>query len=95
MLIRRGWTHHSMTFGAVCFICLCVFMQMLGTTMTFWNLNLPLDSVDTPTLEGFSLPTTSSSLQPSGEIRPYQNSSPSLRPFLREQALFHPPILSF
>lgn len=93
MLITRGLSHRPMTFGAVCFICLCIFMQMLGTTMSFWNLNLALDTADTPTWEGFSLPTTPSGLQPSPAIAPYQNPSQSFRPFLHEQALFHPPNL--
>lgn len=93
MLIRRRLTRRPTTVGAVCFISLCVLMQMLGTTMTFWNLDLPLDSIDTQTWEGFSLPTSPSGLGPSPANKPYQYPAQSFRLFLREQTLFHPPNL--
>lgn len=94
MPMIRGFTHRPLAVCAVLFICLCVFMQMLGASMTLWNPDQEIDSINAPVLEGFSLPTATSNIPPSFAIRLWQNSSPFLRSFLRQQVLFHPPNFS-
>lgn len=94
MPMLAGFTHRPLIACAVLFICLCVFMQMLGTSMTLWNPDQEIDSVNAQVLEGFSLPTAIMNVPLSLATRIIQNLSPFLRSLLREQVLFHPPNFS-
>ena len=64
---RKFWRHsrlsmrvlsfRSMTVWTMVVLCLCVFMQMLGTSMTLWNFALDSDQATAPLYGGYSLPT--------------------------------------
>ncbi len=72
-------------------ICVCVVMQMLGTTMTLWDLTYQLDPVNATLLEGYSLPASLISFQPDTIVWSTADASHRLHPILREQSLLRPP----
>lgn len=73
-------------------ICLCIVMYALGTTMTLWDLQLELDPVNAPLLEGFSLPATLVDLRPTISNVSLHEIPPFLRMQPKEESLFRPPI---
>jgi hypothetical protein len=87
----RGVTRHPLIVLAIGVVCLCVVMQMLGTTMTMWDFQYPLDPVNAPLLEGFSLPTAFVGFQPVTVVWSTVVTAPALHPVLCEQTLFRHP----
>ena len=85
----RWWT--VATFG---FICLCVVMQMLGTTMTLWDLEFQLDPVNAPLLEGFSLPADVLDPLPPGAFAFLSYSAQDTQAILQDRMFFRPPIFN-
>ena len=85
LLERRSRFGRIMRYG-IGLLCLCLLMYVLGSTMTLWAMEFPL--------EGFSLPTTLSDLVPLLSASSAGESSiPILRP-LSEHGLLRPPITS-
>ncbi len=91
MLLMRNSFHRSTMAHAVLVICLCVFMQMLGTTMTLWDLELELDPLNASLLDGLSLPAFSSDVRPSHAVALLEQSRTSSPYFLHAHSLFRPP----
>lgn len=87
----RGSHVRPITASAIAFICICVFMQMLGTTMTLWDLDLELDQANAPLLEGLSLPAIFSDVPPYSATALLADSTRTLRHILRDHTLFRPP----
>lgn len=75
------------------FVCIGIFMQMLGTTMTLWDLSYQLDPDKAPLLEGFSLPAQSVGIQNHAVVRWRMEAVCALHPVLAQQSLFRPPNL--
>lgn len=92
MLLERRSRFGRIMWCGIGLVCLCLVMYVLGSTMTLWAMEFPLDQADSPLLEGFSLPTTLSDLVPlllassTGE-----SSTTVLRP-VSEHGLLRPPI---
>ncbi len=92
MLLERGSGLRRIMCYGIGLVCLCLVMYMLGSTMTLWTVEFPLDQTDSLLLEGFSLPTTLSDLIPTPSITSTgENSPPALRQ-LSEHGLLRPPI---
>jgi hypothetical protein len=91
MRLMRISTDRSTTAYSVLFLCLCVFMQLLGATMTLWDLDIDLDPVNAPLLEGFSLPTSFPNIKPAGPAAFFYYSIETARYLLRTHHLFRPP----
>lgn len=91
MLLDRCSPNHTGMAWTVLVLCICVLMQMLGTTMTLWNFELQLDPVNAPLLEGLSLPTALVNATSSLIIAILAISSERLRYLLRSQGLLRPP----
>ncbi len=72
-------------------VCIGVLMQMLGTTMTMWDLSYQLDPDNAPLLEGFSLPATSVGIGHHFAVRRKMDTVCSIHPVLRDHAPFRPP----
>jgi hypothetical protein len=72
-------------------VCIGVLMQMLGTTMTMWDLSYQLDPDNAPLLDGFSLPATFVDIGHHFALRWKIDTVKALHPVLRDQALFRPP----
>jgi hypothetical protein len=92
MLWLRGSHVRPITTSTFAFICLCVFMQMLGTTMTLWDLDVEMDQANAPLLEGLSLPATFADVPRSSATSLLAHSTETLRHVLRDYILFRPPI---
>ena len=93
MLLEWHSTSRSGIAWTILVLCICVVMQMLGTTMTLWNFDLQLDPVNAPLLEGFSLPAIVPDTEPSANavlVAPSSERPPHL---VSTHALFHPPII--
>lgn len=86
---------HSPTRAAVAWtvlvLCICILMQMLGTTMTLWDFELQLDPDNAPLLEGFSLPALFAYAALSVIIAVLAISSESLRYCFWPHGLLRPP----
>jgi hypothetical protein len=91
MLLVRGSVDHPRAVCALILLCFCVFMQMLGVPMTLWDFGLELDPLNAPFLEGYSLPTVVSHVQPSRTVAFIDDASETLRYFLHAHSLFRPP----
>ncbi|HEU4684649.1 MAG TPA: hypothetical protein VFS39_09145 [Nitrospira sp.] len=76
------------------FLCLCVLMQMLGTTMTLWDFQLQLEPVNGLLLEGLSLPAGVSDVTSLVVTTVLDEDSPHVPRHLHDTRLLHPPILS-
>lgn len=92
MLRMRGSFHSYFRIAALAFICLCVVMQMLGTTMTLWDLEFSLDPVNASLLEGFSLPVDFTELPPLAMVASLFYTARELRALLQDRTFFRPPI---
>ena len=92
MLKMRGSFGRVVMAAVFGFICLCVLMQMLGTTMTLWDFDFQLDPVNAPMLEGFSLPAGASDLWPLVEIASLSYSVATTQAILQDRMFFRPPI---
>ena len=92
MLLERRSRFGRIVYYGIGLVCLCLVMYVLGSTVTLWGLEFPLDQTDSPLLEGFSLPTTLSDpvLLPSASSAG-EHSTTALRP-LSEHGLLRPPI---
>jgi len=77
----------------VMFVCLGVFMQMLGVPVTLLNTSLVPDVLEASVLEGFTIPST----LPNLALFPNSGSADlvtlSMHLLLLASSLFHPPIL--
>ena len=91
MLLERYSTSRAGTVWTVLILCLCILMQMLGTTMTLWDLEFQLDPVNAPLLEGYSLPTVLADASLLLNIAVLAISSETLQKLLRSHGLFRPP----
>ncbi|BCA53208.1 hypothetical protein W02_03480 [Nitrospira sp. KM1] len=67
-------------------------MQMFGTTMTLWDLQLQFDPIDAQALEEFSVPATISIDSPIPVVTSDTILAMTYRPGLHELNLFRPPI---
>jgi len=92
MLLDRSSNVHPLLRCSIGVLCLCVMMYALGTTMTLWNLQIELDPVNAPLLEGLSLPAAFMDLNPTLSTASLNDAPPPLRLLLNEQTLFRPPI---
>lgn len=77
---------------AVIFLCICVFMQMLGVPVTLLSPELSPDTLGASVLEGFSVPPTVPQLTPSSETVPVTDDSPSVHVPILASVMFHPPV---
>ena len=91
MLFARGPSLQRLVLYGIGLICLCVLMYMLGSPMTLWTMQFPLDQTDTVFLEGFSLPTTVSDVIPAMVVSPSSETSPGAKREVNEDALLRPP----
>jgi hypothetical protein len=91
MLLARGPSLQRLVFYGIGLICLCVVMYMLGSPMTLWAMQFPLDQTDTVVLEGFSLPTTVSEVIPAMVVSPSRETSPGAKREVNEDGLLRPP----
>jgi hypothetical protein len=80
-----------MTACAVLVICICILMQMLGTTMTLWNPEFDLDPVNAVLLEGFSLPASCLGIPPPEVNDFFSDLTLQRRYALPGHTLFRPP----
>ena len=92
MLLERGAPIPRLVSYGIGVICLCVVMFMLGSTMTLWTMQFALDQTDNALLEGFSLPTTVSTVVPSMPVMPSPELSSSVKGDVNEPSLLRPPI---
>ena len=93
MLLKRSSVDRPLTACAVLVVCICILMQMLGTTMTLWDLAIDLDSVNAALLEGFSLPASSLGVPPPAVIDFLGDLAMQWRPSVSGQTLLRPPNL--
>jgi hypothetical protein len=77
----------------ILFLCLSVFMQMLGVPVTFLSPALSPDTLGASVLEGFSIPPTMSQLTFSAQTAPATEAQPSVHALVLASSLFHPPVL--
>jgi len=91
MLRDHGARLSRLILYGIGFICLCVVMYMLGSTMTLWTMQFALDQTDNPQLEGFSLPTLVVDVTPSMPATPFRETSLGVRRVLNEHNLLRPP----
>lgn len=91
MLLKRSSVASPLTACAILVFCVCVFMQMLGTTMTLWDLDYDLDPVHAALLEGLSLPASFFGVPPPVLVESVSDSSPPWQHIVAEQLLFRPP----
>jgi len=92
MLLLQGSSERAKAVYAVLFLCLCIVMQVLGSTMTLWTLDLAFDMSSTPTtLEGYSLPTFYSGTEPSATLGPSTVLTERMQCVLSPPRLFRPP----
>jgi hypothetical protein len=91
MLLSRSANVHILILWGIVFICFCVMMYALGSPMTLWSLELQLDPVNAPLLEGFSLPSHVVDLQPTMSGSVLSEPVPDLRHLLDEHVLLRPP----
>jgi len=73
------------------FICLCVMMCMLGSTMSLWTMEFALDQADNMVLEGFSLPTTLPDMKPAMPVSSLPDTSSTIKTDVNERSLLRPP----
>lgn len=90
LLERRRCVRGLLRYG-IGFICLCVVMFMLGSTMTLWTLQFALDHTDNPMLEGFSVPTALSNVAPAMPVVPSREAPPLPKREVNEHGLLRPP----
>ncbi len=91
MLLERCSANHAEVAWILLALCLCVVMQMLGTTMTLWDFELQLDPPHAPLLEGLSLPTVLPDTTPSLIAAAVTLSSETLPHLLSAHSLLRPP----
>lgn len=60
----RGSQRRLLTVLTFAFLCLCVLMQVLGTTLTLWACEFESDHPSNLLFEGFSLPVSYLELHP-------------------------------
>lgn len=76
-------------------LCFCVFAQMLGVPVTFWDLDATVD-VDGPSfLEEFVLPTVRPLVRQSHVLCHNAGGLTTPHSLLRDHSLFHPPTAPF
>jgi hypothetical protein len=73
-------------------VCFCVTMQILGSPISFWDMNEIEDLVESSLQEGISLPSTVPELSVSQYRKFYSPSPPLKYDILLAQSLFHPPL---
>jgi hypothetical protein len=66
-------------------------MFMLGSTMTLWTMQFALEQTDNNVLEGFSVPTTVSSIIPPMPVTPARQTTREGRRAIDEYGLLRPP----
>jgi hypothetical protein len=91
MLRERGRCLPRLIIYGIGVVCLCVAMNVLGSTMTLWTLQFALDQTDNLILEGFSLPATMSSVDPAMPVAPLGQASSGRRKDVNEHNLLRPP----
>ncbi|BFU96665.1 MAG: protein of unknown function [Nitrospira sp.] len=77
-----------LTFG---FLCLCVLMQVLGTTLTLWACEFESDLSKSLLFEGFSLPVSHLELHPPAIIGLAVERLPKFRRTGDDRTLLRPP----
>ena len=92
MLLERRSRFGGIVCYGIALVCLCVAMYTLGSTITLWTMEFPLDQTDSPLLEGFSLPTTLPDLVSLPPASPPDDHSPTARRQLTDHGLLRPPI---
>jgi hypothetical protein len=91
MLRDHGARLSRLVFYGIGFICLCVLMYMLGSTMTLWTMQFAVDQTDNPQLEGYSLPTILSDATPALPVTPSREAPTAAGGALNEHDLLRPP----
>ncbi|HLZ33479.1 MAG TPA: hypothetical protein VKP13_05655 [Nitrospira sp.] len=91
MLLKRSSVNHLLTACVVLVVCTCIFMQMLGTTMTLWDLEFELDPDNAVLLEGFSVPASCLSIPPPAVLDFLSAPTTRWRHIVCGQTLFRPP----
>lgn len=92
MLLERRSRFGRIVCYGIGLVCLCLVMYVLGSTMTLWTMEFPLDQTDGPLLEGLSLPTTLSDLVPLLSASSAGESAATALRQLSEHGLLRPPI---
>ena len=87
---REHRLSHLILYG-IGVVCLCVAMNVLGSTMTLWTLQFALEQTDNLVLEGFSLPATMSDVVPAMPVAPSREASSELKKDVNEHSLLRPP----
>ena len=64
MPLTRRSQRRLLTVVAFGFLCLCILMQVLGTTLTLWACEFESDPSNSLLFEGFSLPVSHLELYP-------------------------------
>ena len=74
-------------------LCFGVLLEMLGVSVTFWNLNGSDDLLSTSILTGFAVIPDDPGLSPVLRSRSEERRTASHYRFLLPQGLFHPPLV--
>lgn len=91
MLRERGHCLPRLILYGIGVVCLCVAMNVLGSTMTLWTLQFASEQTDNLILEGFSLPATISDGAPAMPVAPSGETSSGLKKDVNEHNLLRPP----
>lgn len=91
MPLTRGSQRRLLTVVAFGFVCLCVLMQVLGTTLTLWACEFEPDLSNSLLFEGFSLPVSHLELYPPAIIGLAEERLPKVRQTGNDRTLLRPP----
>ena len=91
MPLTRGSQRRLLTVVAFGFLCLCILMQVLGTTLTLWACEFESDPSNSLLFEGFSLPVSHLELYPPSIIGLAVERLPKGRQAGNDRTLLRPP----
>jgi hypothetical protein len=84
--------YHPPVFLLIGLLCLCITMQILGTTISFWDLQGSTDLVRSSLFEGFSAPSDKWTFSVYSQKYFHFTPAPVTNEILLVTSLFHPPI---
>ena len=92
MMVPTSHASHLSLFALIGMVCFTIIMQMLGVSISLWELDAASDLVESALLEGFSIPASMEKLSVTPQKSPSFASAPLDHGILLAGSLFHPPV---